>query len=157
MSKSTSVSTHANLHDSTSSHLNSNPIIQELLSKAKNCIKSAQFSSAQKYLNLASLISPVKPLEELQISVLFFSSDAALKNERRLFYFATKILSNFEKTSDIIDEKNTKIVVATLFKYTAVLHRNCLFVREFYFIKKIKEIIESVADVRRGSRPRRTC
>ena len=145
-----------------------NPLIDEIFNKVKNLIDNNKYYEAQQYINLVSLFNPLSTIEHLklyffsfEISKFFYIkySPKKIKSKNgeifsshissnslnsniylmKLFYYIKKITKFFMKYYDDINSKIKHIILAKIYQFCSILHKEKEYIIEFYFISEISE------------------
>ena len=144
-----------------------NPLIEQIFSKIKNLIDNNKYYESQQYINLISLFNPLSTIEHLKL--FFYSFEITkyfyikfppkkIKTNKqtissnissntlntniylmKLFYYINKITKYFLKYYDDLNSRIKHIILAKIYQFCSILHKEKEYLIEFYFISEILE------------------
>ena len=145
-----------------------NPLIDQIFNKVKNLIENNKYYESQQYLNLVSLFNPLSTIEHIKLYFYYFEiakffyihfapKKIKAKEEQifssyitsnnintniylmKLFYYIKKITKYFTKYYDDLNAKIKHIILAKIYQFCSILHKEKEYLIEFYFVSEISE------------------
>ena len=144
-----------------------NPLIDQIFNKINNLIDNNKYYESQQYINLISLFNPLSTIEHLKLYFFSFeitkyfyikfspkkrkinkqilssniSSNSLNTNIylMKLFYCINKITKYFLKYNDDLNSRIKHIIIAKIYQFCSILHKEKEYLIEFYFISEISE------------------
>ena len=145
-----------------------NPLIDQIFNKIKALMDNNKYYESQQYINLISLFNPLSTIERLKLLFFSFeifknfylkntSKDIKSKSKEnqsinissnqlntniylmKLFFYSKKIIKYFLKYTDDLNLQIKHIILAKVYQFCSILHKEKEFLMEFYFISEISE------------------